>query len=92
MAHEPHSHHGATSMPSIADGDMPPKVAPALTVEVPDEAALSPLARRLTAALPPRAFIALEGEGEHSSFRLTEEAKQFLQTLKAPVALASIVV
>ena len=62
MAHEPHSHHGATSMPSIADGDMPPKVAPALTVEVPDEAALSPLARRLTAALPPRAFIALEGD------------------------------
>jgi len=36
-------------------------------------------------------FIALEGEGEHSSFRLTEEAKEFLQTLKAPVALASIV-
>ncbi len=36
-------------------------------------------------------FIALEGEGEHSSFRLTDEAKEFLQTLKAPVALASIV-
>jgi hypothetical protein len=44
---------------------------------------------RVTQGIP---FIALEGEGEHSSFRLTEEAKQFLQTLKAPVALASIVV
>ena len=49
-------------MPSTADGDVPPEVAPALTVAVPDEAALAPLARRLTAALPPRAFIALEGD------------------------------
>jgi hypothetical protein len=44
---------------------------------------------RATQGIP---FIALEGEGEHSSFRLTEEAKEFLHTLKAPVALASIVV
>ena len=62
MAHAPHSHHGATSMHSTADGDVPPKVAPTLTVAVPDEAALAPLARRLTAALPPRAFVALEGD------------------------------
>jgi tRNA threonylcarbamoyl adenosine modification protein YjeE len=31
-------------------------------VKVPDEAALAPLARRLVAALPPRAFVALEGD------------------------------
>ena len=36
-------------------------------------------------------FIALEGEGNDCKFRLTDEAKEFLQTLKAPVALASIV-
>ena len=36
-------------------------------------------------------FIALEGEGKDASFRLTEEAKEFLCTLKAPVAIASIV-
>ena len=36
-------------------------------------------------------FIALEGEGKDSKFRLTEEAKEFLHTLKAPIALASIV-
>ena len=45
-------------MPSTADGDEPPT----LTVAVPDEAALAPLARRLVAALPPRAFVALEGD------------------------------
>jgi len=45
-------------MPSRADGDVPPT----LTVAVPDEAALAPLARRLVAALPPRAFVALEGD------------------------------
>jgi len=45
-------------MPSTADGDVPPT----LTVAVPDEAALAPLARRLVAALPPRAFVALEGD------------------------------
>ena len=45
-------------MPSTADGDVPPT----LTVAVPDEAALVPLARRLVAALPPRAFVALEGD------------------------------
>ena len=32
-------------------------------------------------------FIALEGD----KFRLTEEAKEFLHTLKSPIALASIV-
>eukprot|EP00960_Hanusia_phi_P037832 753141-Hanusia_phi.AAC.2 len=36
-------------------------------------------------------FIALEGDGDDAKFRLTEEAKEFLATLKAPVALASIV-
>jgi tRNA A37 threonylcarbamoyladenosine biosynthesis protein TsaE len=49
-------------MPSTADGDVPPTVAPALTVTVPDEAALAPLARRLAAAMPARAFVALEGD------------------------------
>ena len=49
-------------MPSTADGDEPPTVTPALTVTVPDEAALTLLARRLVAALPPRAFVALEGD------------------------------
>jgi tRNA threonylcarbamoyl adenosine modification protein YjeE len=46
----------------MADGGVPPKVTPALTVTVPDEAALVPLARRLVAALPSRAFVALEGD------------------------------
>jgi tRNA threonylcarbamoyl adenosine modification protein YjeE len=45
-------------MPSTADGDAPPT----LTVAVPDEAALAPLARRLAAAMPARAFVALEGD------------------------------
>jgi len=45
-------------MPSIADGNVPPT----LTVVVPDEAALAALARRLATALPPRAFVALEGD------------------------------
>jgi len=45
-------------MPSTADGDVPPT----LTVAVPDEAALAPLARRLVAGLPPRAFVAIEGD------------------------------
>lgn len=49
-------------MPSTADGDVPPTVTPALTVAVPDEAALATLARRLVAALPLRAFVALEGD------------------------------
>ena len=49
-------------MPSTADGDVPPTVTPALTVAVPDEAALTPLARRLVEGLPPRAFVALEGD------------------------------
>jgi len=49
-------------MPSTGDGDVPPTVTQALTVAVPDEAALAPLARRLAAVLPPRAFIALEGD------------------------------
>jgi len=45
-------------MPSTADGAVPPT----LTVAVPDESALVPLARQLVAALPPRAFVALEGD------------------------------
>jgi tRNA threonylcarbamoyl adenosine modification protein YjeE len=45
-------------MPSTVDGDVPPT----LTVAVPDEAALAPLAQRLVAALPPRAFVTLEGD------------------------------
>jgi len=49
-------------MPSTADGDVPPTVTPALTVAVPDEAALAPLARRLVAAMPARAVVALEGD------------------------------
>ena len=49
-------------MPSTADGNVPPTVTHALTVALPDEAALAPLARRLVAALPPRAFVALEGD------------------------------
>jgi len=49
-------------MPSKADGDVLPTVTPTLTVAVPDEAALAPLARRLAAALPARAFVALEGD------------------------------
>ena len=49
-------------MPSTADGDMSPTVATALTMAVPDEAALAPLARRLAAAMPARAFVALEGD------------------------------
>jgi len=49
-------------MPSRADVNVPLTVTPALTVAVPDEAALVPLARRLAAVLPPRAFIALEGD------------------------------
>jgi tRNA threonylcarbamoyl adenosine modification protein YjeE len=49
-------------MPSAADGDVPPTVTPALTVAVPDEAALTPLARRLVATLPQRAFVAIEGD------------------------------
>jgi tRNA threonylcarbamoyl adenosine modification protein YjeE len=49
-------------MPSTADGDVPPTVTPSLTVAVPDEAALAPLARRLAAAIPARAFIAIEGD------------------------------
>ncbi len=49
-------------MPSTADGDVPPTVTPALSVTAPDEAALAPLARRLVAVLPPRAFVALEGD------------------------------
>uniref|UniRef100_A0A6U6DJ11 GB1/RHD3-type G domain-containing protein n=1 Tax=Guillardia theta TaxID=55529 RepID=A0A6U6DJ11_GUITH len=36
-------------------------------------------------------FIALEGDGDDARFRVTEEAKEFLSTLRAPVALASIV-
>ena len=49
-------------MPSTGDGDVPPTVTQALTVAVPDEAALVPLARRLAAVIPSRAFIALEGD------------------------------
>jgi tRNA threonylcarbamoyl adenosine modification protein YjeE len=49
-------------MPSTVNGDVPPTVTPTPTVVVPDEAALAPLARRLVAALPPRAFVALEGD------------------------------
>jgi len=45
-------------MPSTADGG-----GPLTHIEVvPDEATLAPLARRLVAALPARAFIALEGD------------------------------
>lgn len=36
-------------------------------------------------------FIALEGEGQDAKFTMCDEAAQFLQTLKAPLALASIV-
>jgi tRNA threonylcarbamoyl adenosine modification protein YjeE len=49
-------------MPSTADGDVPPTITPAPSVTVPDEAALAPLARRLVAALPSRAFVAIEGD------------------------------
>jgi hypothetical protein len=49
-------------MPSTPDGDVTPTVTPVLTVAVPDEATLAPLARRLVAALPPRAFVTLEGD------------------------------
>jgi tRNA threonylcarbamoyl adenosine modification protein YjeE len=45
-------------MPLTADGDAP--LTP--TVTVPDEAAVGPLARRLVAALPARAFVSLEGD------------------------------
>lgn len=45
-------------MPSTVEGDS----SPTLTVAVPDEAALAPLARRLVAMLPPRAFVSLEGD------------------------------
>lgn len=45
-------------MPSTADGG-----APLTHIEVvPDEATLAPLARRLVAALPARAFVTLEGD------------------------------
>ena len=36
-------------------------------------------------------FIALEGEGDDAKFLMCEEAKEFLATLKAPLALAAIV-
>ena len=45
-------------MPSTGDGTPPTT----RTVAVPDEAALAPLARRLVAAIPQRAFVALEGD------------------------------
>jgi tRNA threonylcarbamoyladenosine biosynthesis protein TsaE len=45
-------------MPSPADC----QPAASLTVAVPDEAGLAPLARQLAAALPPRAFVAIEGD------------------------------
>jgi tRNA threonylcarbamoyl adenosine modification protein YjeE len=45
-------------MRSPADGDP----SPSLTVTVPDEAALASLARRLAAAMPARAFVAVEGD------------------------------
>ena len=48
-------------MPSTADaaGDIGP---PSLTLAVPDEAALEPLARRFLSALPRPAFVALHGD------------------------------
>lgn len=45
-------------MPSRADGDPPLPDA----VVIADETALTPLARWLAASLPPRAFVALEGD------------------------------
>ena len=36
-------------------------------------------------------FIALDGDGPDAKFLLRDEAKEFLQTIKAPVALAAIV-
>ena len=36
-------------------------------------------------------FMALEGEGSDAKFTLTQEAKDFLSTLKAPIAIAAIV-
>lgn len=36
-------------------------------------------------------FLALDGEGDDAKFLMCEEAKEFLATLKAPVALAAIV-
>ena len=45
-------------MPSTAEEDGSPTV----TVAVPNEAALAALARRLTVALPARAFVTLEGD------------------------------
>jgi tRNA threonylcarbamoyl adenosine modification protein YjeE len=47
-------------MPSTADSESP--LTRTVTVAVPDEAALAPLARRLVGGLPPRAFVALEGD------------------------------
>jgi tRNA threonylcarbamoyl adenosine modification protein YjeE len=46
------------SMPFMADGAVPTTQA----VTVPDESALASLACRLVATLPPRAFVALEGD------------------------------
>jgi len=57
-ADEPHSNHGATFMPSPADGNAPLT----RTVVVTDEAGLAPLARQLVAVLPPQAFVTLEGD------------------------------
>lgn len=39
-----------------------PELPPSATVHVPDEAALARLAARVAAALPPRAFVALDGD------------------------------
>lgn len=45
-------------MPSMAEGDGPLT----MIVGVPNEAALAPLAERMVAAMPPRAFVTLEGD------------------------------
>ena len=36
-------------------------------------------------------FIALEGEGKDAKFSMRDEAKEFLEKLQAPIALAAIV-
>ena len=47
------------SRDGITPGGVPPRTAMCL---IPDESALAPLARRLVAALPARAFVALDGD------------------------------
>eukprot|EP00284_Hemiselmis_tepida_P006690 CAMPEP_0174933084 /NCGR_PEP_ID=MMETSP1355-20121228/43527_1 /TAXON_ID=464990 /ORGANISM="Hemiselmis tepida, Strain CCMP443" /LENGTH=88 /DNA_ID=CAMNT_0016179551 /DNA_START=36 /DNA_END=299 /DNA_ORIENTATION=- len=36
-------------------------------------------------------FIGMEGEGDSAKFNVSDEAKEFLETLQPPIAIASIV-